>query len=670
MAPTITDIHVLLRRGERQSVIMTLTASSLEAGKMSFSGGYIVGETMIFLVDPDEVEIRRSPNSLHVLRNGSDILRRNEHHCWVFENFNKPIDPPVRLGPRDIICPSALAWVLQQHSISRSLSHHLHADKITAGEIAGRPTWILREEPTSGGQDPSRLVSLEIDQEHGVILAVETGQERLEATEISFPDTLPNPSWDGAWEPFHYPDSTPHTAPDVAEIPGYIQSLPPQSEDPRRLRVFVSEIALEGDFPDYRQGQSVRLTLGISSSPVPLEGMTTRRRGRVRNLGEEASPGDDGMPQWPILLTGDGWTALAYTPIPKRGDAEIQGWFYYSAYGIVDVPTDLRVERIFAGIGTSGTNERLWQEIDNTSSAYHSEDWWIRDVVLDVTLDGAVPPPLRRDVFTAVDPIVAGDKLWLCDVHFPVARCWETTTGRYLGQTLVPAPLRDRSYVLELHSDQQLGAVAASGESGWILTPGQAVATKAPDWTPPTRATDLLQVPSPWEIVAVRGQGLFELQVETSRRTALGRVNATGGVDIGELPPNGYTISSVVQIGDEYIVGRWVEEYRLNSKLEIISTKELDISAPGWKSKGTVAYLSEDTHICFFDQVSGAELPSLGIAEGHQGEVMSATSSESIVLIYRRNPNNSMSIVPTSVATYDNGTWTTMPLQEAPAELS
>lgn len=671
MAPTITDIRVLLRRGERRPVIMTLTASGLTAGKTSFSSGYVMGGTMIFLVDPDGIEIRRNLHSLHVLRNGRDILRRNQHHCWVFENFDDPIDPPLRLTPSGITCPSALAWVLKQHSISRALTHHLRAEQVTEGEIAGRLTWILREEPTAGEQDASRLVSLEIDQEHGVILAVETGQERLEVTEISFPDSLPDPAWDGAWEPFQHPDSTPSTAPDIAEIPGYIESLPPQSADPRRLRVFVGEIELEGAFPDYHQGQSVRLTLGISSLPAPLNGLTTRRRGLVRNLGEETHPDSNGTPQWPITLTGDGWTALAYTPIPTYGDAEIQGWFYYSAYGMVDVPTDLQVERIFAGIGTRDSDERLWQEVDNTSSAYRSEKWRIRDVVLDVTLDGAVPPPLRRDIFTGLDPVVAGHELWLCDVFLPVARCWETTTGHYLGQTLIPAPLRDLYPVLDLHTDEQLGAVAARGEHGWTLTPGQAVATKAPDWTPPTRVTDLPQVPYPWEVVAVCGEGLFELQslVETSGRTALGRVNATGGVDIGELPPSGYTISSVVQIGEEYIVGRWVEEYRLNAELEVISTKELDISAPGWKSKGPIAYLSEDTHVYFFDRASGAELPSMNITEGHQAQVMSATATEITVLIYRRNPSHSMSIIPAGVATYDNGTWTTVPLQEAPAEL-
>ncbi len=673
MAPSITDIHDLLRHDEQRPLIMTLTATRLAAGKMSFGSGYVVGETMIFLVNSEGIEIRRNRHSLHVLRNDRDILRRNRRHCWIFENFDDRFDPPVRLNPRSFICPSALAWILQEHSLSEALTHHLRAEMVSEGEIAGRPTWVLREKPTAGEQDPSRLVSLEIDQDHGVILAVKTGQERLEATEFSFPDSLPNPSWDGLWEPFQRPDSIPSPAPDVAEIPGYIKSLPPQFVDPRRLRVFVSEIELEGAFPDYHQGQSVRLTLGFSSLPAPLEGMTTRRRGLVRNLREEVRLDAEGMPQWPIMLIGDGWTALAYTPIPRHGEAEIQGWFHYSAYGIVGVPTDLRIERIFASIGTMGSDERLWQEVDNTSLDYSSEKWWISDVVLDVTLDGAVPPPLRHDIFNVCDPVVSGHHLWLRDVSLPVARCWETTTGRYLGQTLVPAPLRDRFPVVELHTDPQLGAVAAIGENGWILTPGQVVASKATHWTSPTQLTltDPPQVPSPWEVVAVRGDGLFELQslAETSRRTALGRVNDNGGIDIGELSPSDYIIDSVMQIGDEYIVGRRVEEFRLNVDLGIISRKELDIDEPGWESNGQVAYLREGTHISFFDRASGDELTSVDIAEGHHGMVLSASGLETIVLFYYRNPNHSMSIIPTVVANYDNGNWTTIPLEEAPAEM-
>lgn len=454
-------------------------------------------------------------------------------------------------------------------------------------------------------------------------------------------------------------------------MPGHIESLPPQSAAPRRLRVFIGEMELEGAFPDYRLGQSVRLSLGISSLPAPLDGLTTRRRGLVHNLGEEAHPGFDGTPRWPITLTGDGWTALAYTPTPAHGEAEIQGWFYFSAYRMIDVPTDLRVERIFAGIGTTHSEHRLWQEVENTSSAYRSEKWWIRDVILDVTLDDAVPPPLRRDIFTGLDPVVAGYELWLCDVYLPVARCWETTTGRYLGQTLIPAPLRDLYPVLDLRIDQRFGAIATSGETGWTLTPGQAVATKASNWEPPARVIDLPKVPPPWEVTAVHGKGLFELQalVETGARVALCRVNATDNVDIVELPPTGYGIRSVVQIGDEYIVGRWAEEYRLNAELEVISTRELGISAPGWKSKGPVAYLSEDNHVCFLDRASGAELPGMNVPEGHQARVLSATATEITVLIYRRNPCHSMSIIPTAVAIYNTGTWETAPLQEAPPEL-
>lgn len=135
-------------------------------------------------------------------------------------------------------------------------------------------------------------------------------------------------------------------------------------------------------------------------------------------------------------------------------------------------------------------------------------------------------------------------------------------------------------------------------------------------------------MPSPREVAAVRGDGLFELQAlaETRRRTALGRVNDNGGIDIGELPSSNYIIGSVVQIGDEYIVGRWVEEFRLNADLEIIAIRELDIDEPGWESNGPVAYLREDTHISFFDRASGDELTSVDIADGHHGMVLSASA--------------------------------------------
>lgn len=668
MAPTINDLRVLLRRGERQAVSMTLAAAEPTAKTLSFSGGYVVGETMIFLVEPDGLQIHRNPHYLDVLRDGQDVLRRTAHHCWVFENTGHPLDPPVRLTPPGITYPSALAWLLAQHSISRSLTQHLQpAEQITEGEIAGRPTWILREQPTPGHPDPERLVSLEIDQEHGVLLAVETGQEKLEATEITFPDLLPDPTWHGTWQPFPNPAATPAT-PDPTELPGHLETLPPQSTDPRRLRVFIGEMDLEGSFPDYRTGQSLRLTLAISSLPAPFEGLTTTRRGLVRNLGEHPHPDPEGTPRWPITLTGDGWTALAHTPTPAAGETELQGWFHHSAYGMTDIPTDLLVERIFAGIGTTDSPHRLWQEVDDTSHAHQSDTWRARDAILDVTLDGAVPPPLRRDTFTGLDPVVTGHHLWLCDIHLPVARCWDTTTGIYLGQTLIPAPLTDRYPVLELHTDHT-GAIATRGENGWTLTPGQTVATTAPDWPPPTTTTDTPDIPAPWTLSATRGPGLYELHTDTDGRTALGRRNTTGTLDIGELPPTGYTIRSVTQINNKYLVDCWTEEHHLNANLEMIATRKLDPAAPGWRSRGPVAYLPEEDQMRFLDRSSGTELPGVTLPEGHQGGVLAATITSMTVLIYRRNPCHSMSIIPTAVATYDKNAWTTVPLQETPAEL-
>lgn len=145
---------------------MTLTAPRLVFGKVSFTGGYVVGKMMIFLVDPEGIEVRRDLHGLHVLRDGQDILRRTPRHCWVFENFGDRIDPPLRLTPPGITCPSALAWFLKQHSVSRVLPLNLLAEQVTEGEIAGRLTWVLREAPTAGELDSGRLASLEVDQEH------------------------------------------------------------------------------------------------------------------------------------------------------------------------------------------------------------------------------------------------------------------------------------------------------------------------------------------------------------------------------------------------------------------------------------------------------------------------------------------------------------------------
>lgn len=667
----MSDLCDALIRGARRPVSFRLTTSRAPEGSDTRTG-FVVGGTLILLTDPEGLQVRRAPGALHVLREGRDILRRSSGMSWVFENAGQRFDPPVRLASSDVTVPGVLSWFFDQSGLVRVIPSSLWAyGRIRPGEVVGRATWVVEDERAGPAGDAGELSCLEVDQESGVLLAVGTGRLRVEVEEITVGADVPDPAWDGAWVPYRDPHAPPPARPERATVPGSLETLPPQPEDPRRLRVFVGETELEGAFPDYRVGRSIRLPLGISSDPEPVGGLSTTRRGRVRNLGAAPFPDAEGLPRWPIELIGNGWTAQAYSPVPVRSETQVEGWFHYSAHGADAALNDVRVQRIFAGTGGLGSTRRVWREVESTSAARPDGQERIRDVVLDVTLDDVSPPPLHRDTFTGLDPVAAGGCLWLCDLHLPVARCWEIATGRYLGQVVVPAPMGEKFPVLELYSDRQCGAVAASGTHGWALTPGHAVATALPGWRPPARAEDRPAVPEPWEFTADHGGGIYEVWQagDDGARTGLARRNARGRMEVAELPPTGFGIKSVVRIGAQYLVNRWVEEYRLNADLGIVAVERLDWDSPGWAATDSVAYCVSKGRVRLFDQTSGAEYPALEIDEGQQAAVLSAACEEMVVLVHRSNPHHSMSILPVAAATFREGAWRRMPLEEAAAEI-
>lgn len=102
-------------------------------------------------------------------------------------------------------------------------------DLISPGRTAGRDTWIVRSAAHSQFEDDNHPMIIEVDQEYGHILAIDSASERIEAAHVDFPDSLPDPSWEGTatdwkeeWESQVSSVKESTELPTIHDVPGFV----------------------------------------------------------------------------------------------------------------------------------------------------------------------------------------------------------------------------------------------------------------------------------------------------------------------------------------------------------------------------------------------------------------------------------------------------------------
>lgn len=658
---TVTELIELIRRGAEKPTTVALEVIRTREPESHF--GWVTQPTFFLPLNATGLTVHHSAIGVHALRGKADVVRGSGAQRWVFEGR----EVPALIDVADLQTLGIAGFFLKPAAVIKNMNlSDADLSLILQGEIAGRSTWVIPSAAHSHLhlEDHPRLI--EVDQEHGTLLAVESDRERIEATNVAFPSAMSDPAWEGTavdwkeeWDAQLAALKEPIELPAAEDLPGFFEQLPPQSADLRRLRIWIGDGSLEGSYPRYKVGESVRLPLAFRRGEPPLPGLETTRRGWIRHLDE---PG----PPWPVIFTGDGWSTYSDISAPVDHEAELQGWFGYAAWDPETVWNDVKVERIFGGVGGFTDSQRLWQELEDTTEAYNEGEISLRDVILDVTLDGVTPPPLVPEQFQTGSIHVVDDHLWVLDYRLPVLRCWQISTGQYLGQSFVPVSLSIRS-ALYFSED-----VIHNAEQAWVLVPGSSSLPQASSWNPPSDAMDA-EVPAPWEIMQIFPDRLFSLVDfdETSARSALGRVNSNGAFDICVVHTDGTSVGDPIRIGERYFLHSLQTTVVIGPDFRVESVEHHEMGVPPWSwftSKGVVVS-SAGPELIFLNQDSGIEITRWTKPANHNTNVEIISPSKIIVAIRPEAPQPWLRPAPTALALFDDNQWSSMALESSHGEI-
>ncbi|MGD7001442.1 hypothetical protein [Corynebacterium halotolerans] len=478
----------LLRRGTDTPVTLDLTRTGR-------ARGYVVG--ILSDIDPEGLRISRHGVDLLVQRDGRDVMRRTGAGMWHFDDSGRPVFRPV---PRiDLLGP--LDWFACANLNLAALAGLELAD-VTTDMVAGRRVLVL----------PLPDVTLRIDAEHGTVLGLTAEGIAVRATRVRFPTTLPSPAWEGAVrepEPTAVPDDAP-ARPTV--------HLPPAPEGRRELRILCDALYFEGNLPDWRPGDSVRLELSFLLRKASLPGLRTVRRGRLY-------PFDTESRKWQYAFRAEGWAAHVHSPEPCFPEQELAGYFAArSSYGFgFPESTDVRITHVHrAG----------------------------RDLVIDTTLDSALPPALPEYGDGIADS--DGQTLWVTDRGRPRVRGYRVDTGRHTHTIDVPtyAPLQLDG-----------GATVSTGNRSWRLPLLEEI---------PPRTGNEVDVGDDWLLHRHLFEDLYVLRRKGNRDQA---VALTGAGSLTEVNLGGEAINDGYRLADQIIVRGFQTEVVLDRQLNITAVR-------------------------------------------------------------------------------------------------
>lgn len=434
--------------------------------------GWAIGGHAFFFSDPAGLTITRNGRELHVHRDGVDLLRRAAGRVWQFDG---PV--PVEYRDDDIGVPGPLGGFLGFVDSLSELSD-FDAAQVREGSIAGRDVLIV----------PLDEVILSLDAEHGVILGVENDMESVFATSVDFLNFWDSPVWGG-------PVTEPEREPEPAGIPPI--TLPPAPTRERDLRVLCTQEAMEGEIPDWKPGDTVRLELSFTIGSPPLEGLQSTRRGRL-------------IPE-KLLHRGrtytflaHGWAARVFTRTPLPEDVELSGYFIHCTYTGFETNTYVVITAVYR----------------------HGSD-----TIIDATLDGAVLPPIQPA--TDGSCISDGEILWIASSELPLVRGFSLSDGKLLHELTIPT--WDHIYL------EKPDKVTA-GEKHWQLPGLEKV--EAPERKEP---------PPGWEQPQKHTNNLYSLWAELGPDLQGGTCQALMTLDpfqLVSLDLDGFTISNAYRFGD------------------------------------------------------------------------------------------------------------------------
>lgn len=371
----------------------------------------------------------------------------------------------------------------------------------------------------------------------------------------------------------------------------------------RGLRVLCTFHGLEGCVPGWKPGDHLLLFLSFNLGEAPVEGLMTTRRG-VTEQGELVDGG---------RLYGfhaDGWNAQLYSSRPLHREVELTGYFTHSTHSSFDVPTYAVVTAVYQ----------------------HDSD-----TIIDVTLDGAIPPPLQDPSDGQV--ICDGSTLWIIESPLPFLRGFSVSTGELVEEISVPTwdPL------IRVGDD-----LVSDRIHSWRLPDLEPVKIGSPP-----------EVPEGWEIIRDFGNGLCSL-IQAIEAT-VGDYSSYSLMQVGNPPClldfdlGRYEVNGAYRFGDKIHVSTWKHHLVLAADFTVLETDIKEdlllmytplTTATGLSSGRTVGpyvVFREPDGLTFHDAVTTEKITELSQPEKAWMKVAHA-SEERIVVILHRNTVHAIAV--------------------------
>lgn len=634
-----TELGVLLQHGDRRAVASRLHHSR-KPDDPHFT--HYIFMLPYLAPDPEGLQVERHGINIRLHHGEQEVFRRTSDAMWRFPEDGGP--PGYSAQPRfdaaSVLRPLLEPYQFWAEQYPLDSFHPQEAETVT---VAGHPA--VRIPIYKHDTDPWPLRSIDVDTEHGVILAADTVRERIEVAEISFPDTLPDPAWTGP----------------LAQQPANETPLPPSQPGLLRIRVDKWELP---QVEDIRVGQQIRIPLRFAvdaAAPTQLRrtvrGQVTGPHALISSLNEP--------PRWRALLLTDDWHAELSSPAPFDGEVEVTGVLEHGDEFGAPVK-DVVVDKLFL------RHDGAWHPVAQAALRSHP----VREMLIDAHPSRATAP-LNPRAFQPVQQAVDDEHLWLADRELPVARCWSLITGEYVGQVLVPTPPRPGAVAIHL-SNGHGHAIASANGGLWALHTGQPVASALPKPVKqPVAGVDSAPVlPAGWTLDRWFKDGLFSAvampPLKEAIQMAVGRfdqADPTAPVRLRNLDTGSWGLLNGFQLGEDYYFTISPGCFRVDSQFEQAEFAAAG-SAVSHEVFDQVVLVKDSTQLRFLDRESGEELTSLDQVTQMLSRPLRVTRDQIVVLRQPTNSNPEGSISPESVWIWTPGTgWTKTSVQAGPDTL-
>ena len=506
------------------------------------------------LPEAEGLQLERQGMNLRMHHDGVEVLRRAQANIWYFPEDS---DLPFHHEGTAVQILEPLRFIVEPY---RTWSDYyplarLDVTQATHSAVAGRDAWKIPVHT----QNRDGLTSLDIDAETGVVLAAEGAKERIEVATVSYPASIPDPTWIG----------------ELAKIPESPVSISPLAAKDR-IRIYADRYN-KRHFHNVQAGDIMGLPLLFQvDSDAPAHRSITRR-GQVLNNNKEPQNG-----QWEAHFIGDGWHAALRSPTPLIGEVEITG---------ILIPS---------------SNEESPATSFEVVRVHDAEELLIDALPCSPTA------PIQPRAFHPFNCAHDDTHLWMSDHQLPVVRYWSVETGEYCGEVVIPAAIQPYGTSIFLSRNGDGDVVATWQEQHWLVKDGSPFVYPPSETSP---APSVPGLPDGWILDRMLKDGLFIAYPHPPLKHAF-TLHIGLEDKIQPLDTDNWAVSGGFIFNGQIMIVTGKAEYHLDNDLHLMEVAEITDRAR-YDIFGDILLRRTGTQGQFFIRSTGEELCSTTWHEPH-----------------------------------------------------